>query len=143
VVLIQTPNWHLALVFNRHSFHELGCSFVLRRFSPLVGHRTPLAEMAILRHLLARIVTVLNSRELGREKSETKQSTKWKAYGKTAKVNNKLSVPTFRFPLRLPGGDLPAAGPPRYAHLRVHPMPHLDCEQLDLQTIHGIADVVS
>jgi len=87
----------LALVFNRHSFHELGCGFVLRRFSHLVGRRTPFVEVAILGHLLARIVTVRHPRELGKEKSETKQSTKWKAFGKTAEVNNKLSVLTFRF----------------------------------------------
>jgi hypothetical protein len=82
----------LALVFNRHSFHQLGCGFVLRRLSHLVDRRTPFVEVAILRHLLARIVTVRHSRELGKEKSETKQSPKWKASGKTAQVNKTIST---------------------------------------------------
>jgi hypothetical protein len=26
VEVVQTPDWRLAVVFNRHSFHELGCN---------------------------------------------------------------------------------------------------------------------
>ena len=32
VDLELTPDWHLAMVFNRHSFHELGCGFVCGGF---------------------------------------------------------------------------------------------------------------
>ncbi len=79
----------MALVFNRRPFHELGCDFVWWKLSHLVVCRTPFVAVAILRHLLARIVTVWHSRELGEKKGETKQFTKFKASDKTAKVNNK------------------------------------------------------
>jgi len=28
VDLVQTPDWRLAVVFNRHPFHELGCDLI-------------------------------------------------------------------------------------------------------------------
>ena len=91
----------MALVFNRHSFHALGCGFVWDRFSLLVDRRTPFVVVAILMHLFAGFVALHHSRELGKEKSETKSSTKWKASGKTAKVSNRLPRPL------IPGSTFP------------------------------------
>jgi hypothetical protein len=87
VGLIQTANWHLALAFNRHPFHELGSAFVWGRVSHLVGRRTRIIAMADSRYFFAGVVTVCHSRELGKEKPETKSSAKGKASGKTAEVS--------------------------------------------------------
>jgi len=81
VGLIQTPNGHLALVFNRHPCHQLGCDSVWGRFPHLVDCRTPFVALAILWNFSARVASVHHSRELGKEESKTELSAKQqKAY---------------------------------------------------------------
>jgi hypothetical protein len=76
VGLIQTPNGNLALVFNRHPYHQLGCDSVWGRFPHLVDRRTPFVALAVPRHFFVDWFTVRGCRELGKEKSETKSSAK-------------------------------------------------------------------
>jgi hypothetical protein len=88
VDLVQTPDWRLALVFNRHPFHELGCSSDWGRISHLVDRRTPFAALAIPWGLSAGVASVHHPRELGKEKSETELSAKQqKAIGRIATLN--------------------------------------------------------
>jgi hypothetical protein len=54
---IETPNGHLALVFNHSPFHEWGCDFVRGGVSHLVERRTPFVALGILGHFFAGIVT--------------------------------------------------------------------------------------
>src|SRR5258708_19237626 len=76
VGLIQTPNGRLALVFNRHPCHQLGCDSVWGRFPHLVDCRTPFVALAVPRRFFVDWFTVRGCRELGKEKSETKSSAK-------------------------------------------------------------------
>jgi hypothetical protein len=76
VDFIQTANWNLALVFNRHPFHELGRGFVWGRVSHLVDRGTPFVALAVPRHFFVDRIAVRGCRELGKEKSETKSSAK-------------------------------------------------------------------
>src|SRR5882724_8710479 len=76
VGLIQTTNGHLAVVFNRHPCHPLGCDSVWWRFPHLVDRRTSFLALADPRHFFVDWFTVHGCRELGKEKSETKSSAK-------------------------------------------------------------------
>jgi hypothetical protein len=83
----------LALVFNRNPFYELGCDFVWWSFSHLVVWRTPFVAVAIVWHFCAGGVAVLDSCGLGKEKSKAKSFAKWKLFGKTAKLSDRLRLP--------------------------------------------------
>jgi hypothetical protein len=87
VGLLQTANRQLALVINRHPFHELGSAFVWGRVSHLAGRSTRNIAMAVFWYSFSGVVTICHSRELGRENRETKSSAKRKASGKTAKMS--------------------------------------------------------
>lgn len=75
------------MVVNRRPLYELGCGLGWGRFSNLVGRRTPIVALAILRGSTACILAVHHPRELGKEISETELSAKWKASSKATKVN--------------------------------------------------------
>jgi hypothetical protein len=93
VELVQTPDWRLALVFNRHPFHELGCDSDWGRFSHLVDRRTPFVALAIPWNFSACIASVHHSRELGKKESETELfARQQKASGRIATVNAVLSL---------------------------------------------------
>jgi hypothetical protein len=93
VDLVQTPDWRLAVVFNRHPFHELGCDSDWGRISHLVDRRTPFVALAILWNFSARGASVHHSRELGKKESETELSAKQqKASGRIAPMNRVLSL---------------------------------------------------
>jgi hypothetical protein len=66
----------LAVVFNRHPFHELGCNSDWGRISHLVDRRTPFVALAIVWSSSACFASVHRSRELGKEESETELSAK-------------------------------------------------------------------
>ena len=93
VDLVQTPDWRLAVVFNSHPFHELGCDSDWGRISHLVDRRTPFVALAILWSFSARGASVHHSRELGKKESETELSAKQqKASGRIAPMNRVLSL---------------------------------------------------
>jgi hypothetical protein len=73
------------MVFDRHSFRELGCDLVWRRVSYLVGHRTSFVELAVFRSFFAGGLAVLLSRKPSKEGRETESSEKQKAPGRIAK----------------------------------------------------------
>src|SRR5690348_12182259 len=90
---IQTADWRLAVVFNRHPFHELGCASDWWRISHLVGRRTPLVALANLRNSSGRAASVHPCRELGEEESQTELSAKQqKASGRIATMNGVRSL---------------------------------------------------
>ena len=89
---IQTPDWYLAMVFDRHSFRELGCDLVWRRVIYLVVHRTSFVGVAVYQDFSTGGLTVLLSRKPGKEGSETESSEKQKAPGRIPKVNSMLSL---------------------------------------------------
>jgi hypothetical protein len=74
--LYKRQTGHLALVFNRHPRHQLGCDPVWGRFPHLVDCRAPFVGVAVPRHFFVDWFTVRRCRELGKEKSETKSSAK-------------------------------------------------------------------
>jgi len=93
VDLVQTPDWRLAVVFDCHPFHELGCDSDWGRISHLVDRRTPFVALAILWSFSARVASVHHSGELGKEESETELSAKQqKASGRIATMNRVLSL---------------------------------------------------
>jgi hypothetical protein len=95
VDLVQTPDWRLALVLNRHPFHELGCDSDWGRFSHLVDRRTPFVALAIPWNFSIRVASVHHSRELGKKESETELSARQqKASGSIATMNGVLSLLT-------------------------------------------------
>jgi hypothetical protein len=71
VEVVQTPDWRLAVVFNRHPFHELGCNSDWGRIPHLVDRRTPFAALAIPWDPSARVASIHCSRELGKEENQT------------------------------------------------------------------------
>jgi len=83
---VQTPNWQLAVVFNLHPFHELGCDSDWGSISHLVERQTPLVALAIPWSFSDRVAAVYRSRELGKEESETELSAKQEASGFTAGI---------------------------------------------------------
>ena len=93
VDLVQTPDWPLAVVFDRHPFHESGCDSDGGRISHLVDRRTPFVALAILRSFSTRGGSVHHSRELGKEENETELSAKQqKGSGRIATMNRVLSL---------------------------------------------------
>jgi hypothetical protein len=76
VGFIQTQNGLLAVVFNRHPCHQLGCDSVWGRFPNLVDCRTPFVALAVPRHFFVDWFTLRGCRALGKEKSEIKSSAK-------------------------------------------------------------------
>jgi hypothetical protein len=76
VDLVQATDWRLAVVFSRHQFHELGCDSDWGRISHLVDRRTPFVALANLWNFSTFIVSVHDSRELGKEESKTELSAK-------------------------------------------------------------------
>lgn len=101
VDLAQTPDWLLAVVFNRHPFHELGRDSDWGRISHLVDRRTPFVALAILWNFSGRVASVHHSRELGKEENETELSAKQKASGRIATMNRvpSLLADTGTFPI--------------------------------------------
>lgn len=75
------------MVVNRRPLYELGCGLGWGRFSNLVGRRTPIVALAILRGSSACILAVHHPRELGKESGEIELFAKQKASSKTTKVN--------------------------------------------------------
>jgi hypothetical protein len=93
VDLVQTPDWRLAVVFNRHPFHELGCDSDWGRISHLVDRRTPFVALAVLWSFSACVASVHHRGELGKEENKTELSAKHQtASGRIATVNRVLSV---------------------------------------------------
>jgi hypothetical protein len=88
VDLVQTPDWRLAVAFNRHPFHELGCDSDWGRIFHLVDRRTPFVALAILWSFSVLVASVYHSRELGKKESETELSAnQQKASGRIATLN--------------------------------------------------------
>jgi hypothetical protein len=83
--LYKQETGHLALVFHRGPFHELGCDLVWRGLPRLVDWRTPFVTMAIPENLCAGSDTVRHSRELDQKSGEAKPFTKAKAARKTVR----------------------------------------------------------
>lgn len=93
VDLVQTPDWRLAVVFDRHPFHQLGCDSDWGRISHLVDRRTQYVALATLWNFSARVASVHHSRELGKKESETELSAnQQKASSRIATVNGVLSL---------------------------------------------------
>jgi len=93
VDLVQKPDWRLAVVFDRHPFHELGGDSDWGRISHLVDRRTPFVALAILWSFSDLVASVHHSRELGQEESETELPAKQqKASGRIATMNRVLSL---------------------------------------------------
>jgi hypothetical protein len=83
----------LALVFNCHPFHALGCDFVWGRLSHLVDRQTPIVALAIPWDSFAGVASVYHSGELGKKEGETELSTKQqKASDRIAMINSVLSL---------------------------------------------------
>jgi len=66
----------LAVVFNRHPFHELGCDSDWGRISHLVDWQTPFVALAIPWSLSGRVAAIHHSGELGEEESQNELSAK-------------------------------------------------------------------
>jgi hypothetical protein len=87
---IQTPDWYVAMVFDRYSFRELGCCLVWWRAAYLVGRRTSLVAVAVSGYFCAGKLAVLLSRKTGKASGETESFEKQKAPSENAQVNNTL-----------------------------------------------------
>src|SRR3989442_1484216 len=89
VGFIQTPNGRLAVVFNRHPCHQLGCDSVWGKFPNLVDCRTFFVARAVHSFFFVDCFALGVCREVEKEKkkinlSEKKKTSKKKFCRETA-----------------------------------------------------------